>query len=141
MSKVWVFFYGTFMSAKVLRHHGLDCEITYPAKLAGYSLLIQPRVNLLKKAEAFSYGGLALIEQSALANLYTEVQKAFGFIYYPQPILAEMPDGLIRPALCFISEEFSAGEPDSQYINEMIQCAKEMKAPESYISHIKSFGK
>jgi hypothetical protein len=141
MSKVWVFFYGTFMSATVLRHHGLDCDTTYPAKLAGYSLTIQPRVNLIKNAEAFSYGGLAVIEQSALANLYAEVHKSFGFIYYPQPILAETPDGLVRPALCFISEEFSEGEPVPEYINEMIKCAREMKAPENYISHIKSFGK
>lgn len=141
MSKVWVFFYGTFMSARVLRHHGLDCEITYPAKLAGYSLSILPRVNLIKNTEAFSYGGLAFIEQSALAQLYDEVQKTFGFIYYPQPILAEMPDGLVRLALCFISEEFSDGEPDPAYINEMIQCATEMQVPESYILHIKSFGK
>jgi hypothetical protein len=55
---VWVFFYGTFMSAKVLRRHGIACEVTYSAKLTGYSLSIRPRVNLTKKTEKNVYGGM-----------------------------------------------------------------------------------
>lgn len=74
----------------------------------------------------------------SLTSVYSSVRSV---IYYPQPILAQKPDGLVRLALCFISEEFSDGKPPPVYINEMIQCAREMKAPENYISHIESFGK
>ncbi len=141
MSKVWVFFYGTFMSAKILKQHGLSCDRTYPAKVSGYSLVIQPRVNLLKKSETNSYGGLALVEHRELASLYQKVQETFGHVYSPYPVLAEMPDGLFRQALCFISEEFNCGDPDPSYIDEMILCAKEMDAPKSYITHIETFRK
>lgn len=139
MSKVWVFFYGTFMSAKILRQHGLYCGKSYPAKVSGYSLTIRPRVNLLKRSESTSYGGLALVEHSELASLYQRIQETFGHVYSPYPVLAEMPDGVFRQALCFISEEFNSGDPDPSYIDEMIQCANEMEAPESYIAHIESF--
>jgi hypothetical protein len=75
MNKVWVFFYGTFMSARILKEHGICCDKTFSAKLSGYSLSIQPRVNLIKNQEATSFGGLALIEQEELANLYESVKK------------------------------------------------------------------
>lgn len=141
MNKVWVFFYGTFMSARVLKHHGLCCDETYPAKVSGYSLVIRPRVNLTKKFESNSYGGLAFVKQNELASLYQKAFEAFGHLYSPYPILAEMPDGLFRQSLCFISEEFNTGDPDPLYIDEMIKCAKEMNAPKSYIAHIASFKK
>ena len=141
MSRVWVFFYGTFMSAKILRQHGLSCDKTYPAKVSGYSLVIQPRVNLIKRSESNSYGGLALVKHSELASLYQRVHETFGHVYSPYPVMAEMDDGLFRQALCFISEEFNSGDPAPSYIDEMIQCANEMNAPESYISHIASYKK
>jgi hypothetical protein len=139
MSKVWVFFYGTFMSAKILKQHGIDCDKTHPAKISGYLLTIRPRVNLSKRPETNTYGGLALVVHDELENLYTTVKEKFGQTYFPYPVLAEMPDGLIRQALCFISEVFDCGTPEPSYIEEMIKCAKEMNAPESYISHIASF--
>jgi len=141
MSKVWVFFYGTFMSAEILRRHGLSCDKTYPAKVSGYVLVIQPRVNLLKNVESNSHGGLALVNHIELTNLYKNVRETFGQTYCPYPVLAEMPDGLFRPALCFISEPFNLGDPDSSYIDEMKECAREMRAPESYILHIESYRK
>ncbi len=75
MNKIWVFFYGTFMSAKVLKQHGIDCEKTYPAKISGYSLMIKPRVNLVKSIEANVFGGLALVEHNELENLYRTVKE------------------------------------------------------------------
>ncbi len=141
MKKVWVFFYGTFMCARVLKQYGINCDITYPAKVSGYALSIRPRVNLQKDVDSNCYGGVAHVDNSELADLYREVHKTFGHIYYPYPILAEMKDGSFRQALCFISEQFDAGSPDAKYIDEMIQCAKEMEAPEGYLVHIDSFRK
>ncbi len=136
-----MFFYGTFMSAAILKLHGISCDKTYPAKVPGYSLVIRPRVNLVKQSESNAYGGLALVKHSELANLYQKVQEKYGQAYSPYPVLAEMNDGLFRPALCFISEEFDLGEADSSYLDEMQKCAKEMNAPGSYIAHIESFRK
>lgn len=98
MSKVWVFFYGTFMSAKILRQYGLDCEKSYPAKISGYSLTIRPRVNLLKRSESTSYGGLALVKHSELASLYQEFKKHLAMfthlIQYWQKCLTAYSDKL-----------------------------------------------
>ncbi len=33
MEKVWVLFYGTFMSARILREYGIECEETIPASV------------------------------------------------------------------------------------------------------------
>ena len=139
MSRVWVFFYGTFMSAKILRQHGLSCNKTYPAKVSGYALEIRPRVNLINNSASNSYGGLALIDHIELKNLYQNVRETFNINYWPYPVFAETQDGLIRQALCFTSEPFNLGDPDSSYIDEMKECAREMLAPESYILHIESF--
>jgi|GEM_PF-431101 len=139
MTRVWVFFYGTFMSARVLRQSGMDCSDTFPAKLAGYSLVIRPKVNLVKVTNSMVYGGLAFVEQGELNRLYKKVHETYGHAYYPYPVLAEKPDGLMRPALCFIAEDLSSGDPDPAYIEEMIQCAQEMQAPASYILYIESF--
>ncbi|BHH82363.1 gamma-glutamylcyclotransferase family protein [Desulforhopalus sp. 52FAK] len=141
MNDVWVFFYGTFMSARILKQHGINCEKTYPAKVSGYSLSIKPRVNLERSAEHNCYGGLALVRHNELTELYTKVHQTFGQAYYPYPVMAEMDNGLFRQALCFISEEFDFGDPEPDYINEMNQCANEMNAPRSYILHIESFRK
>jgi hypothetical protein len=141
MSDVWVFFYGTFMSARVLKQHGINCEKTYPAKVPGYSLAIKPRVNLERSAEHNCYGGLALVNHSELTDLYRKVHEMFGQVYYPYPVMAEMDNGLLRQALCFISEEFDCGAPEPDYLNEMTQCANEMNVPVSYIMHIESFRK
>ena len=46
MKSVWVFFYGTFMSTKILQEYGINCAVTIPAELNGYELAIRPRVNL-----------------------------------------------------------------------------------------------
>ncbi len=141
MGNVWVFFYGTFMSSKILRKNGIECKETFPAKISGYSLIIRPRVNLIPSDNTYCYGGLAFVEHIELKSLYQEVHRQFGQIYYPYPVMAELENGLYRQALCFISEPFDSGNPDSQYIKEMIECVKEMNAPNSYIEHIKSFEK
>ncbi len=141
MSKVWVFFYGTFMSSRILKKNGIECEETFPAKICGYSLTIRPRVNLIYCEDSCCYGGLAFVEHGALRHLYQEVHRLYGQMYYPYPVMAELDKDLFRQALCFISEPFDSGTPEPQYINEMIECAKEMDAPNSYIEHIKSFQK
>jgi len=129
------------MSARVLQKHGIDCSITYTAKLDGYSLSISPRVNLTPDNEACSYGGLALVDPSDIAMLYGGLKRDFDIDYFPYPVVVEMWDKSTRVALCYISSESTEEAPDLSYINEMEKCAKEMGAPQSYISHIKSFAK
>lgn len=139
--KAWVFFYGTFMSARVLREHGIDCDQTFAAKLNGYEISIRPRVNLKPKSGSAVYGGLALVNHEALAALYDGLRRDFKLVYNPYAVMAELPDGTMRPALCFISSHVPDADPDPSYIHELAECAREMLAPESYIKLIKSYAK
>ncbi len=139
MENVWVFFYGTFMSAKILREYGINCEATIPAKLNGYELSIRPRVNLKKNDSCVSYGGLAHISHQDISRLYSDLNDKFGITYYPYPVIAELADGGLKPALCYISFDIRDSLADPDYVNELARCATELEAPEAYIRHIKSF--
>jgi hypothetical protein len=139
MENAWVFFYGTFMSAKILRDRGINCETTIPAKLNGYELSIRPRVNLKKKESCVSYGGLAHISHQDISRLYSHLNDKFGINYYPYPVITELVDGSVKPALCYISFDIQDSPADPDYVNELASCATELEAPEAYIGHIKSF--
>ena len=139
MEKVWVFFYGTFMSARILREYGIECEETIPAKLNGYELSISPRVNLKKNDACVSYGGLAHISHQDISRLYGDLITKFGITYNPYPVIAELANSNFKPALCYISSDIEKSSADSAYVEEMVQCAIELEAPEAYVRHIKSF--
>ncbi|ASC72585.1 hypothetical protein XM38_035430 [Halomicronema hongdechloris C2206] len=139
MEKTWIFFYGTFMSAQVLRQHGIDCPETYAARLSGYALSIRPRVNLTPSPESWTYGGLAFISHGEIASLYEDLKQQFGIVYHPYPVVAELSDQTMRAALCFISPNIPDAAPDGSYVDELSKCAEEMGAPKSYIDHIQSF--
>lgn len=139
--KAWIFFYGTFMSARVLREHGIDCDQTFSAKLNGYQLSIRPRVNLRLNSESAVYGGLALVSHEEIFSLYDGLKRDFKIVYHPYAVLVEMPDGSTRPALCFISPHIPDAVADPSYVNELAQCAREMQAPENYLKHIMTFRK
>ena len=127
------------MSASVLEKNGIKCNKTYPAKISNYHLEIKPKVNLVKKEHSISYGGLALVKSKQLKNLYEYVNKTYGQEYFPYPVLAEKNNGKTQLALCYMAKPYDFGFPEKSYIKEMVECAKEMEAPNSYIKHIKSF--
>jgi hypothetical protein len=69
------------------------------------------------------------------------LRRDYQVIYNPYGVIAEMPDGTIRPALCFISPHIPNAAPEPNYVSELAECAREMLAPESYINYIKGFDK
>lgn len=139
MQRTTVFFYGTFMSSRVLKEHGIECERTLPAKLSGYRLSIRPRVNLHPELDTAAYGGLAEVTHSELASLYDGLRAAYGINYYPFPVLAQLANDRFQPALCYLSFDIPDAPPDPSYVRDLAECAQEMSAPDSYIRHILSF--
>lgn len=139
LKKVWVFFYGTFMSADILQQSGINCSITHPAKIMGFQLVIQPRVNLIELKDGIVYGAVALVDQVELTALYQKVEKQFSHTYFPYPVSARLFNDSRKLALCFISEPFDNGMANPEYIAQMIQAAKQVGAPASYLDHIESF--
>lgn len=131
MHRTTVFFYGTFMSSRVLKEHGIQCDLTVPAKLSGYRLSIRPRVNLHPQPDADAYGGLAEVTHSELASLYDGLRTTFGINYHPFPVLPELANGRLGPALCYLSFDIPDAPPDPSYVQALAECAKELSAPES----------
>jgi hypothetical protein len=134
-----LFFYGTFMSSRVLKEHGIQCDVTVPAKLSGYRLSIRPRVNFHPQPIAAAYGGLAEVNHAELASLYDGPRTTFRINYHPFPVLAQFTNGTFQPALCYLSRDIPDGPPAPAYVRELAECARELSAPESYIWHILSF--
>lgn len=138
-TRVWVFFYGTFMQAKVLREFGIDCAETFPCRVDGYRLTVRPRVNLSPCRSARAYGSLAHVTHCDLEHLYGELDERFGISYLPFPVIAQLEDGAFRPALCYLSFDISDAPADPAYVEELAQCAAALGAPETYLDHIRSF--
>ncbi len=139
--RVWVFFYGTFMSADVLRDHGVFPKEVVPAKLAGHALSICPRVNLTKANTATAYGALALVTQSELGGIYSGLAHDFGLVYKPETVHAETMNGESCPALCYIAQVMAPGPADEDYVRELAACVRAHGLPESYARHVESFGR
>ena len=140
-SRVWVFFYGTFMSAAVLGEHGVHPERVHAARLTGYELSIRPRVNLARSDRSSAFGSLALVKHRELESLYAKLRLEFGLVYDPQPVLVEALDGGTRPALCYVTETMPPAAADPAYVRELAACVRSLGLPEWYATHVESFAK
>jgi hypothetical protein len=74
-----------------------------------------------------------------LASLYDGLRTTFGINYHPFPVLAQLVNGSLQPALCYLSFDIPDAPPDPGYVRALAECAEQLSAPESYIRHILSF--
>ena len=139
-SRVWVFFYGTFMSARVLREHGVDCESTVPAVLNGHRLTISPRANLVADPGAVAYGGLALLRDEETDSLYKGLEDDYSLVYKPQSVVTKTFEGDDRAALCYFCTEMEPVQAEQTYVEEMVSCSEELGLPADHVEHVRSFG-
>lgn len=137
-TRVWVFFYGTFMSPGVLADYGVIPGEVVPAKVSGFELSIRPRANLAPAGRSSVYGALASLTHEDLANIYTNLEKNFGLKYLPEAVLAETLEGLLRPALCYLMPQMSASPPDPSYVAQLAACVRTMGLPEWYAQYVES---
>lgn len=137
--RVWVFFYGTFMDSAVLAANEIIAEAV-PARLHGYQLEIKNRANLIRTDRGVVYGSIAKLSHDELRKLYQKIQDTVGLIYLPEATLAELLDGSLQTALCYIVPQMEAGTPDAEYLGQMVAAAEAIRAPDWYLTHIKSFG-
>ena len=138
-TRVWVFFYGTFMSTRVLRGYGTECERTTPARLRGYRLTISPRANLTADTSSTAYGGLAFVTQSEIDSLYEGLVDEFSLLYKPRRLVVETLDGKDVEALCYLCDDKRPVPPDPKYVEEMVKCCEELGLPGEYIASVTAF--
>ena len=138
--RVWVFFYGAFMSPSVLMEHGVTPGRIVAAKLNGFELCIRPRGNLARSERSCVYGVIAEVTHEDLARLYSDLEERFGLKYLPEPVLAEALDGAVRPALSYIAPHMDDGPAASEYVTQLAEAVRAAGLPEWYAELVESFG-
>jgi gamma-glutamyl AIG2-like cyclotransferase len=140
LPRVWVFFYGAFMSAHLLNEHGVTPASLLPARLNGFELCIRPRGNLVRADRSCVYGVLAAVTHDDLEKLYSHLEESFGLKYFYEPVLAEALDGTLTPALCYIAQDMGDRPAEPEYVAQLAACVREAGLPEWYAEFVESFG-
>jgi cation transport regulator ChaC len=137
--KVWVFFYGSYMNADVLREVQLEPERLVPAKLSGFDIVIEPRANLVRSDDRVVYGVCAQATHEELDRLYAHARNVLGENYLPEPVLVELSDGSFRPALCYLCPQMTPRPAAEDYVDRILVPAERFGFPRWYLERIRSF--
>lgn len=134
--RVLVFFYGSFISAKVLKAAHLVPERVDVARLWGFDIRIGPLANVVRSDRCCVYGIVCDASHSELAQLYG--QDWVG-TYVPVAVVVETLEGASRPALCYVSPATRAAPPPDDYLDKIVDAAKDLGFPSWYVDHLESF--
>lgn len=136
---VWTFFYGSYMNFAVLKEVDLVPDRHEVARLGGFDIRNQPLANLVRYDQRCVYGIVATATHDELARLYRHAADVLGGVYLPEAVLTETKDGKLRPALCFIAPSMEPKPATSDYIDRLVEPAKEYGFPAWYIERLESF--
>lgn len=135
-TRVWTFFYGSYMNRSVLREAEVVFEVFEVARLDGYDIKIAPRANLVPSAEHCVFGVLARASHAELARLYAHAKDVLGETYLPHPVMTQLQNGDWRPALCYIAPSMVPRPPDPAYVDRIVAPARELGFPEWYVERL-----
>lgn len=138
-ARVSVFFYGSYMNPDVLREVELvpvDWEV---ARLNGFDIAIRPRANLVRSQQHCVYGVVTTATHAQLTRLYAHARDVLGETYLPFPVCVETLDGKSRPALCYIAPVMEPKPVEPQYLERILQPAREFKLPAWYVARLEQF--
>ncbi len=134
--KVKVFFYGSFINRRVLAEVDLRPGKVEVARIWGFDIRIQPLANLVRSERHSVYGIVCETTHAELDRLYG--QEWVG-TYLPEAVLAETQDGRLIPALCYIAPEMDPSRAADDYVDRIVDPAREYGFPEWYIERIESY--
>ncbi len=137
--KVEVFFYGSYMNRGVLAEVNLAPEYWEPASLAGFDIRIAPRANLIPSPGHTVFGVLAAATHRELDRLYAHARDVLGETYLPHPILVQTRAGETRPALCYIAPQMIERPAERDYVDRILEPAREFGFPDWYLARLRSF--
>src|SRR5262245_47221414 len=131
---VWVFFYGSYMNLGVLRELGLVPERVEAARLDGFELVIAPRANLVRAPGCSVYGVAATATHRERARLYAHAREVLGEVYLPEAVVVETRTAERRPALCYIAPQMEPRAATDDYVDRILEPARELRFPEWYVA-------
>lgn len=107
-----------------------DAEVGY---VDGFRLHIGERATLLRSADARAYGVMMEISPDDTKNLYAQNSVAD---YVPETVAVELIDGSEVEASCYILPDDEITETNRGYAEALLQVAKKLGFPETYIAEI-----
>jgi hypothetical protein len=138
-TRVWVFFYGSFINLDVLGRVDYVPERFEVARLAGFDIQISPLANLVRAEQQCVYGLLATATHDELRRLYDYARDGLGGTYLPEAVLVETLAGTWRPALCYIAAALEPGLPSNEYIDRIVNAARQHGFPPWYVARLEAF--
>jgi cation transport regulator ChaC len=138
-TRVWVFFYGSYMNVEVLREVNIVPGEWERARLTGFDIVIRPRANLEPSERHCVYGIVATATHQELARLYAHARDVLGETYLPHAVLTETLDGKLRPALCYIAPRMEPRPAAQDYLGRIIEPAKAFGFPGWYVERLERF--
>lgn len=137
--KVWVFWYGSYISFRVLGEVNLVPEAFEVARLAGFAIHIAPRANLVRSDRECVYGIVATATHDELARLYAHAEDVLGERYLPEAVVVETRDGKWMPAMTYICPSMAPRPADRAYVDRIVEPARQLGFPEWYVARLESF--
>jgi len=139
MHKVFTFFYGSYLNPEVLKEVNIFLDKWEVAKLPGFDIIIKPYANLIKSSRDSVYGILTQLTHMELKRLYSHAENVFHELYEPEAVLIQTADDKWVTALCYICHNMNENNADKNYIDRIIQPAKEYGFPAWYLEKLASF--
>jgi hypothetical protein len=138
-TRVWTFFYGSFINRDVLRQLDVVPDQVEVGRLGGFDIVIRPLANLVQTEQHSVYGILAAATHDELGRLYDYARNGLGGIYLPEAVLVQTLAQTWRPALCYIAPELEPREPTNDYIDRIVIPARQHGFPGWYIDRLEGF--
>ena len=136
--KAQVFFYGSFINRDVLAKGGLIVDRFEIVRAWGFDIRIQTLATLVRSERHCVYGILVTATPGQLQRLYG--QDWLGQAYVPEAIVVETPDGRLVPTLCYIAHGLPPARPAPDYVDWIVNAAREAGFPPWYIERLKRAG-
>jgi len=62
-----------------------------------------------------------------------------GEVYLPEPVLVDLLDGTLRPALCYLCPEMAPRPAEADYVERILGPAEKFGFPLWYVERIRGF--
>ena len=122
------------MDAEALRSKGLHPANSRLASVAGMALRIGQRATLVPDPAGSVYGFVMGLSHEEIDALYAEPSVAE---YRPEPVIAELADRSLVPALCFnLPPAKASAEANPEYAAKLRALAARLGLPRDYIASI-----
>ena len=106
------------------------------ARLDGFDIRIEPLATLVRKESSCVYGIVCKITHGELECLYN---LDWVGRYDPEAVVVEVDEGRQVPALTYISDPLQKSLPARDYVQRIIEPARQWGFPDWYIQRLLQF--